>query len=148
VELCPSWSPDGTTIAFALGRRRSGYDIALIAPDGGARRRLTPDPLTQFHPDWAPDGSAIAYTAYDEFDLPSIEMIRPDGTGRTVVHEGGIHGASEPVFSPRGTRIAFCRDTRRGIPHIWIVGSDGSNPIRATSGPAYETAPGWQPIEP
>lgn len=66
-----------------------------------------------------------------------------------MVFDGGLLGANEPAFSPDGTLIAFWRDTRgRRAPNIWIVGSDGSDPTRATSGPTYETAPGWQPISP
>ncbi len=145
-EYCPSWSPDGSTIAFIIGGRRNHRDdLALIAPDGTDRRRIISDRLVQFAPDWAPDGSVLVFNEYDQFGSSSIATIAPDGSDRTVVFDGGVRAALDPVFSPDGLFIAFWRTTRDHT-HVWIVAADGSDPIRATSGPAYDAGPGWQPI--
>lgn len=145
-EYCPSWSPDGSTIAFIIGGRRDHrWDLALMAPDGTDRRRITSDRLTQFGPDWAPDGSVVVFNEYDPFGIASIVTITPDGADRTVVFEGGVGGALDPVFSPDGLFIAFWRTTRDRS-HVWTVGADGSDPTRMTHGSAYNAWPGWQPI--
>ncbi|HEY8018606.1 MAG TPA: hypothetical protein VIG53_03830, partial [Actinomycetota bacterium] len=121
------------------------WDLALMAPDGTDRRRITSDRLTQFGPDWAPDGSVVVFNEYDQFGIASIVTITPDGADRTVVVEGGVGGALDPVFSPDGLFIAFWR-TVRDRSHVWTVGADGSDPTRMTHGSAYNAWPGWQPI--
>jgi TolB protein len=56
-EFDPSWSPDGTEIAFRS--ERSGEpEIWIMNADGTGQRRLT-DGLS---PAWSPDGSLIAFS--------------------------------------------------------------------------------------
>jgi TolB protein len=49
----PSWSPDGTRIAFT-SRRDNNTDIFLINADGSELTRLTTDPGNDMSPSWAP----------------------------------------------------------------------------------------------
>ena len=64
----PSWSPDGTRIAFAaesVDRR----DIYTMRADGTDRRRITtagPDEANG-QPAWSPDGTMLAYSAWGPF---------------------------------------------------------------------------------
>jgi hypothetical protein len=93
-EQNPSWSPDGSKIAFDGDAVGSDRDVYTINADGSDRLNITADlanPATQ--PDWSPDGSKIA------FDPGQIS--NPDGTGR--VNGGCGH---EPAWSPDGTRFA------------------------------------------
>lgn len=56
-EADPSWSPDGTLIAFTgdNGTGRTEMDVWMIGPEGGIRRPLTLQPRTwDRHPDWQP----------------------------------------------------------------------------------------------
>ena len=109
-EYCPSWSPDGSTIAFVLDGRDNEFDIALMNADGTDRRRITADRETQFGPDWSPDGTRIAYTNYDEFGFTSISTIDADGSDGLVVFDAGDRDVSTAVYSPDGLWIAFARD--------------------------------------
>ena len=73
-EVLPSWSPDGTTIAFVTKRgadpdRTDNWDIYTVAAEpGGAERQVTTyqgadaDPDLASRPAWSPDGKTIAYT--------------------------------------------------------------------------------------
>ena len=62
----PTWSPDGSQIAFVGFRRRDGdrrpdSDIFVMNADGSHIRRLAGTPRPDGHPDWSPDGSRIAF---------------------------------------------------------------------------------------
>ena len=56
----PSWSPDGTRIAFASDRE-GNFDIYVMGSDGSGQVRLTSDPADDVFPAWSPDGTAIAF---------------------------------------------------------------------------------------
>jgi uncharacterized protein YjdB len=50
--------------------------------------------------------------------------------------------ASEPAFSPDGSRLAFVT-TRDGLPEIYVMDADGTNVARLTNSPAADGAPGF-----
>jgi TolB protein len=56
----PSWSPDGTTIAFA-SNRNSSYQIWLMNADGSAPRRLANTEGRATAPQWSRDGRRIYF---------------------------------------------------------------------------------------
>jgi Tol biopolymer transport system component len=49
----PTWSPDGTEIAFT-SNRDGDYDIYVMNADGTAQRKLTSDPGDDVYPAWSP----------------------------------------------------------------------------------------------
>ena len=57
----PSWSPDGSRIAF-VSNREGNYDIFVIDSDGSGLQRLTTSPDDEEGPKWSPDDTQIAYT--------------------------------------------------------------------------------------
>jgi hypothetical protein len=66
----PSWSPDGSRIAFSDTRTGNG-DIYLIDADGTHPVRVTSGATTaEEFPSWSPDGSRIAFSDYSESTLP------------------------------------------------------------------------------
>jgi len=61
-ELAPSFSPDGSQIAFVWdGENEDNQDIYVKLADMGATLRLTTTPVAEGSPVWSPDGRYIAY---------------------------------------------------------------------------------------
>jgi Tol biopolymer transport system component len=56
----PSWSPDGSRIAFEA-EFNGGYGIVVANADGSGARRLTSGGSIQRSPWWSPDGTQIVY---------------------------------------------------------------------------------------
>lgn len=61
-----------------------------------------------------------------------------------------LRGVSDPQISPDGRRVAFVVTTASDekdayFSNIWIVGADGGEPRRFTTGPTRDTTSRWSP---
>jgi Tol biopolymer transport system component len=116
----PSWSPDGTAIAFSGRVSEEGKDwfVYTMVLDGSESSRLAPDlPAPEQNlPAWSPDGSAIAFLAdaggTQEEGWPyELWLVAPDGSERRLLTTGccrvagGGVPAQVPEWSPDGTQI-------------------------------------------
>jgi Tol biopolymer transport system component len=141
--LAPSWSPDGTKIAFSGHFEAvdlSPGDIYTINPDGTGRAQLTNAPDDETLPDWSPDGGKIL--AADE---QSLFTINADGSGRSSIPSTDI---STGAWSPDGAKIALSKFTLPGASYeLYTANIDGSGLTRLTSDPtAASYLPSWQPL--
>ena len=59
-DFAPSWSPDGSTLAFT-SFRIGNCDIWTIPAGGGTPTQITTDADLDGNPAWSPDGTAIAF---------------------------------------------------------------------------------------
>src|SRR5215467_9515061 len=55
----PSWSPDGTRIAFQTSENNA-YHVYTMAADGSDRQPVTQAGNDDRHPTWSPDGKQLA----------------------------------------------------------------------------------------
>jgi Tol biopolymer transport system component len=114
----PSWSPDGSKLAFSLVSA-GAVQIGVIRRDGSGERTLTPITVNSELPAWSPDGAQIAFCRGFEGER-SIWTMRPDGTGARALTRTGTDDVG-PAWSPDGRFIAFARRGR-----LMIMLADGS----------------------
>ncbi len=184
----PVFAPDGRTIAFSrvrqAGRLRmpargdssrssaiaerpamaartsSPYrSTAVWMTDlaSGVSRRLTPwrDGLEIVPTSFSPDGAVLLVTRKTGRQAdPEIVALHMDGSAASVL----ASKATDGVYSPDGTRIAFARlqrtvskDSAGGkvtgtLTDLFVIGADGSESWRLTDSPAsFEIWPSWDP---
>ena len=106
-DIGPTWSPDGTRIAFASDRD-GDFDVYLMNADGSGVRQVTTEPRDDRYPAWSPDGTRIAYRGYSGPKGGSeIFVMGSDGSGARPLHD--TYGGDQPTWSPDSARIAFTR---------------------------------------
>ncbi|MBD3266503.1 hypothetical protein GF373_07515 [bacterium] len=99
-ERYPTWSPDGSQIAYASNREGS-YDLWLAAADGNNPQRLTDETGDALQPVWSPGGKSIVYTIQHDGDseIYSVDVITKE---RTPITSG-----SDPAWHKDGQRIVY-----------------------------------------
>jgi len=146
-DLGPSWSPDGSKIAFSSGRDGGGDEIYVMNADGTGQTRLTYG-LEKYAwaPSWSPDGSKIAF-ASTGLDGGWIYVMNADGSGATrLINWGSGFGDLGPSWSPDGSKIVFpSSDGGPGGYEIYVVNIDGSGVTNLTNNPALDCYPSWSP---
>ena len=147
---CPSWSPDGSRIAYTR-RGPSGWEnIFVIDADGSNDIPLTDDTLGAAFPEWSPDGTTILFLSTRAGGgYPLLHRIDPDGSDRQPFLDVCPLYVSNVRWSPDGSRIAFnCSGTYNTLIHT--VRADGSE-LRTLSTEASEApyttdaVPVWSP---
>jgi TolB protein len=141
----PSFSPDGTRIAFALKTPRGDTDIFVSKLDGSDRTDITNNPAVDTSPTWAPSGRQIAFASHREDDSLQLYICDADGANvRRLVTEGGE--ADSPSWSPDGKWVAFQWKPRRtGQFDIYLAEVSSSHIHQLTNSSGNNTNPSWAP---
>jgi dipeptidyl aminopeptidase/acylaminoacyl peptidase len=145
-DQSPTWSPDGTRIAFVTDRNGS-YDIAVISSLGveNTVEILTGDSRrTEQHPAWSPDGTRIAFES-DRDGNDEIYVMNADGTNVIRLTDNSASDTA-PTWSADGSQIAFV-SSRTGDPEIFIMTLNDleSEPVNISLNPAIDEEPAWSP---
>ena len=148
----PSWSPDGTMIAFHFisHTRRSSVDIPgvyVVNADGS-------DPVQpsgygpELSPSWSPDGTMIAFGSSRDGNF-DIYVVNADGSD-PVNLTNNPRRDDAPSWSPDGTKIVSVSNlvsNRDGSSEeIYVMNADGSNPVNLTNNPAIDKESAWSPV--
>ena len=100
----PTWSPDGSRIAFTSSRD-GDFELYLAPATGGAKVQLTSNRVPDVEPAWSPDGRRIAFArrANGNWDIYVKDLV---GGGVTrLTRSGRVEGF--PSWSPDGGTIVF-----------------------------------------
>ena len=151
-DVTPSWSLDGSTIAFCSyrdGGFRTPRHIFVMNADGEGRRNLTRDThlTTNEFPTCSPDGHKIAFQSQRFFrdgTRTDIYVITADGKELEQLTEDGR--SRFPAYSPDGAKVAFS-SSRDGGGHIYLMEANGRNAVKLTRTPpgTGNGLPSWLP---
>jgi Tol biopolymer transport system component len=138
----PSWSPDGSQIAFTAFRGGNHGEIFVMRPDGKGQRNITKDPAYDDLAAWSPDAKRIAFTSNRDGNN-EIYVMNANGTDQTRLTQSAAPDYSSS-WSPDGRRIAFWSE-RDGNNEIYVMNADGSEQRRLTTSAASDYSPSWGP---
>jgi Tol biopolymer transport system component len=147
----PSWSPDGTKIAFGRTTFTVQSQIYVMNADGSNPTRISNNTFHDRQPSWSPDGSKIAFvSARDGND--EIYVMNADGSNQTRLTNNTAFDW-DPAWSPDGTNIAFAstRDFAstpgnvNDFLELYVMDANGSNPVRLTTNNKGDGQPSWSP---
>lgn len=127
-EVAPTFSPDGSRIAFAWnGEIGNEGQFDLYVKEFGSERllRLTRHPVKGVVPAWSPDGGSIAFVRVTEDNAEIFLIPALGGTERRVVSGGVAVGHLIRIsWSPDGKRIAYPAYASDGSQQIYLLSLD------------------------
>ena len=139
-EIGPSFSKDGTRVAFAWdGETQDNYDIYVqLVGSAELPQRLTTEPAFEVNPAWSPDDKQIAYLRQDpqRNELNVWVMPTLGGRGQKV---SGLSVSFEISWSPDGHYInAAGVSPKNGIYRIPVQGGEPIASLLPTAGERVE----------
>ena len=116
-EFSPTFSPDGSQIAFSWdGDKGDNFDIYVKLTGAGRPLRLTTDTGRDISPAWSPDGRHIAYGRFSEREM-GIFIIPALGGPERKLHSGiwdEQFWMWRLSWSPDGKTLAFSEKSSTG----------------------------------
>jgi Tol biopolymer transport system component len=98
VDTDPSWSPDGTKIAFSSDRA-GGMDVWVRDLKTGRDQRISRLSNADMAAAWSPDGKSIAFVSNADFEQGEVYVVPAEGGEPQRVHERSF-GVGYPSWSP------------------------------------------------
>ncbi len=124
----PSFSPDGTKIAFSGFRSGSFRSIYVMNADGSNTVRLTNEAGNDENPSVGPNGK-IVFSSTRDFNA-EIYIMNADGSNQTRLTNNNS-GDTEPSISPDRNKIAFStsrtRPDQTTFQGICVTDTNGTN---------------------
>ncbi|WP_425152581.1 amidohydrolase family protein [Candidatus Palauibacter sp.] len=136
VDVLPSWSRDGSKLAYASDRAGS-LDIWIRDMDTGVEQRATTSPGGEIAPVFSPAGDRLVFTSV--MGLASAVQVVDLASGDITTIRDDLFAPSRPSFSPDGRTIAmsvlsqYSTRFREGRNEILLQPLDGDETRRVTA---------------
>ena len=140
-DSSPTFSPDGSTIAFIRAASSGVDDIYTVAVTGGEVKRITTDRRYIISLAWASDARAVLFSS-NRSGNHSLWRASLDGAAPERVPAIG-ENTSDPVFAQSKRRMAYTQfyvDT-----NIWRVDAAGGTPRVQIASTQYDSSPQYSP---
>jgi Tol biopolymer transport system component/DNA-binding winged helix-turn-helix (wHTH) protein len=132
-ESDPSFSPDGSRVAFAWAADGDASRICIKAVAGGTEKELTAPDGADSNPAWSPDGNWIAFLRTGR-SATSLVVVSTSGTNeRRLQVLSSTATRSRIAWTPNGTAVAVADSDPPGSPTaIFIISADSGRKRRIT----------------
>jgi Tol biopolymer transport system component len=140
------WSSDGSRIAFTSARDGDddpGDSELFVYFVGQNIEQYTQNTSGVAAPSWSPDGSMLVFVMAVDGDPEIAVLDFTPGAGLAITRLTSNSAMKlSPVWSPDGSMIAYS-SAQSGEYELWVVETDGDNPILLSPGPGED--PAWRP---
>ncbi len=133
-EYQPTWSPDGTRLAFVRSGPRDRLCVIVL---GRRRRSCFTSSFAIQRPAWSPTGGEIAYVCDDR-----LCSIRPNGRDFRVIEQDRPVSPGGLSWAPDGHRLVFASTPPASS--LWLLDVRDASVAKLTSG-SNDSQPAWSP---
>jgi eukaryotic-like serine/threonine-protein kinase len=96
----PSWSPDGTQVAYISVQAGKPIKIFLVSAQGGSPEELLPENVGEIDATWSPDGKQLAFGRISAMNTGTKDIQLVDMKTRQASTLPGSIGLFSPRWSP------------------------------------------------
>ncbi len=147
----PSWSSDGTQIAYTHNTKPIRWDLWMVNADGTENRAVlvTTTGTLASNPSWSPDGTKLLFRIWRSGGAADISGSTDVGvadlaTGSITLLTDDQELDYGATWSPDGSQIAFYSN-RAGGWAIFVMESDGTGMVQVTGADVEARHPRWVP---
>jgi Tol biopolymer transport system component/DNA-binding winged helix-turn-helix (wHTH) protein len=142
LQMNPTWSPDGRTLAF-ISDRAGNSDLWIQPVNESHATQLTTSTANESEPDWSPDGQSLVFRS--ESDGGGLFLVAArSGPVRKIAGFG-----YRPRWSPDSKLVLFSSSGHPGgTPRFHIVSTSGDEPRALPAGIFEDVSPlhvAWRP---